>query len=190
MADNISVLDAASATVVVKAQDNASVYTPYSNAVGPTASGSAVAANPVTTGGVAESTIPTAVADGQVVNSQHDIYGRQITIGAVRTNKGIQDTTITSSASETTIVTADATYKLDIYGLIVANKSATPAQVTIKDDTGGTTRAVLYVPAGDTRGFMLPVDSAVPQAAANKNWTATCTSVDSLYFSVFFVKNL
>lgn len=31
MADNISVLDAASATVVVKAKDNASVYTPYSN---------------------------------------------------------------------------------------------------------------------------------------------------------------
>lgn len=158
---------------------------------GGTASGSSLTANPVTTGGLAETTVPTAVADGQVVNSQHDIYGRQVVIGGLRSNKGIQQTTITSSTAETTVVTADATYKLDVYGFVFANKSASATLVTVKDATSGTTRGIFYVPAGDTRGMMLPLDAAWPQAAANNNWTVTCgTSIDSLYVTALYVKNL
>jgi hypothetical protein len=108
----------------------------------------------------------------------------------LRALKGIQDTTITSSTAETTIITADATHKLDLYGLILANKSATGTTVTIKDATSGTTRAVIYVPATDTRGFMLSFDSAIPQATANNNWTATSSaSIDSLYVSAFYVQS-
>lgn len=107
-----------------------------------------------------------------------------------RDNLGNQATTITSSTSETTIITADATYKLDLYGLVLTNTSATATKVTIKDSTEGTTRFVFQVPATDTRGFMLPVDSAHKQAAANNNWTVTCgTSVADLVVTALFVKN-
>jgi hypothetical protein len=91
--------------------------------------------------------------------------------------KAVQKTTITSSTSETTIVTAGgAGVFVDLYCLILANTSATACNVTIKDATAGTTRAILAVPAGETRGFALPVSSGIPQATANNNWTATCSA--------------
>jgi hypothetical protein len=157
---------------------------------GATAAGATLAENPITTGGLARTSPPTAVSNNQVVNAQLDIYGRAIAMSALREQKGIQKTTITSSASETTIVTADATYKLDIYRLTIANTSATAATVTIKDSTSGTTRAIYAVPAGQTVGFSAPCDSGMIQNAANNNWTATCTSVASIEITAEFVKNL
>lgn len=158
---------------------------------GPTASGSSLAASPVTTGGLGKTANPTAITDGQVVNSLHDKLGKQVVVGSLRDLKSNQKTTITSSTSETTIITADATNFLDLYGLIISNTSATASTVTIKDATSGTTRFILIVPAGDTRGFMLPEGGAHKQAANNNNWTATCgTSVASIEITALFVKNL
>lgn len=108
-----------------------------------------------------------------------------------RSNRGQQQTTITSSVSETTIITANATKALDLYGLILSNTSATGIYVTIKDSTAGTTRAIIYVPAGDTRGFMLPATDGIEQSAgANNNWTATCSSsIASLNVTALFTLN-
>lgn len=157
---------------------------------GAIAAGSIDSKKPVKTGGYAGTAYQTAVSNGQIVNAMYDIYGNQVTIGALREMKGVQTTTITSSTSETTIVTADASYKLDIYHLVIANTSASACEVTIKDATSGTTREIFYVPAGDTRGFSLPVDSAIPQNAANNNWTATCgSSVASIKISAHYVKH-
>lgn len=112
-------------------------------------------------------------------------------MGSIRDLKGVQNTTIANSTSETTIVTAVASTFLDLYGLILANSSATATRVDIKDATSGTTRAQVYVPAGDTRGFMLPESGAIPQATVNNNWTATCSAaVGTLYVSALYVKNL
>lgn len=107
-----------------------------------------------------------------------------------RIDKVLQTTTITASTSETTILTANATNRQDIYGLIIANTSGTAASVTIKDSTGGTTRMTISVPAGETRGFMLAVADALPQqSAANNNWTATSSaSVSSLVITVLAIK--
>lgn len=158
---------------------------------GPTASGATLAANPVSTGGLARTTPPTAVANNQVVNDQKSIYGEQIVRNSLRETKGNQQTQISSSTSETTIVTADATYKLDLYGLILTNTSATGTKVTIKDSTAGTTRMVIYIPANDTRGFMLPACDGHKQSAVNNNWTATCgTSVAAIEITALFVQNL
>lgn len=158
---------------------------------GPTASGSSIAANPVTIGTRAATAPPTAVANAQVVNAQANIYGELIVRHALRETKGNQQTTITSSTGETTIVTADATYKLDLYGLVLANSSGTATKVTIKDSTAGTTRFVFMIPAGEDRGFMLPASDGHKQAAANNNWTATCgTSVASVDITALFVQNL
>lgn len=110
--------------------------------------------------------------------------------GRPRGDIAVQHTTITSSTSETTIVTAVASTYLDLYGLVIANTSATACNVTIKDATAGTTRAVFAVPAGETRGFTLPAESAIQQAAANNNWTATCSaSVASISISALYIKN-
>jgi hypothetical protein len=129
----------------------------------------------------------------QVQLSGHGIDANQplaVVSSVVRQRHGIQKTTITSSASETTIVSATQNQVNDLYGLVIANTSASAATVTIKDSTGGTTRFILAVPAGETRGFMVGLDGAIPQyAGKNNNWTATCTSVASIEITALFLRN-
>jgi hypothetical protein len=203
----LTVKDAGGTTRTMRAWDESGAGTgPYSfgqvladgaggtldtSAHGDVAAAAADSGKPVKVGGVGHTANPTAVTDGQRVNAIFDKLGKQITVGAIRDLKGIQATTITSSTSETTIVTAVASTFLDLYGLVITNTSATATKVTIKDSTAGTTRAVYQIPAGDTRGFMLPVDSALPQATVNNNWTATCgTSVSAIEIAAYYVKNI
>lgn len=147
--------------------------------------------NPVKTGGQARTTNPTAVADADRSNFITDKLGKQVVVGSIRDLKQNQVTTITSSVSETTIVTAGgASVFLDLYGLIITNTSATAVNVAIKDATAGTTRLNIAVPAGDTRGFMLPESGAIKQSSANGNWTATSSaSVASLIITALTVAN-
>lgn len=137
--------------------------------------------------GIADPNNPTNIlkpnADGSLSTSSGG------TSSVLRALKGIQKTTITSSAAETTIVTADAAFKLDIFRLVITNTSASAATVTIKDSTSGTTRFIFAVPAGQTTGFSGPIEAAAIQAAVNSNWTATCTSVASIEITAEFVKN-
>lgn len=134
---------------------------------------------------------PTANSDGTVTRIMTDDLGKVIAVSAVRDLKGVQTTTITSSTSETTIITAVASTFLDLYGLILTNSSASAQIATIKDATAGTTRLTIEIPAGDTRGFMLDAGSAIAQAVVNNNWTLTCTtSLASLYVTALYVKNI
>ena len=158
---------------------------------GDTANAASDAGNPVKIGGLAKTTNPTAVADGQRVNALFDKVGKMVAVGAIRQLKGVQTTTITAT-TETTIVTAGAAGVFqDLYGLILANTSATAVNVAIKDATAGTTRVTIQVPAGDTRGFTVPVDSAVVQATAANNWTATLSAaVTSILVTALYVSNI
>lgn len=120
-----------------------------------------------------------------------DLKGRVMVGSAPRALKTQQITTITSSTAETTVLTAVASTFLDVYGVIAVNSSATATNVAFKDATSGTTRFNIYIPAGETRGFMLPIDAAVPQATVNNNWTATSSaSVASVIITLLAVKNL
>lgn len=146
---------------------------------------------PVKVGGQARTTNPTAVADADRSNFITDKLGKQVVVGSIRDLKGEQVTTITSSTSETTIVTAVASTFLDVYGLVLTNSSASATKVTVRDATAGGTARVYYVPAGEMRGFMLPESAAVKQGTVNNNWTAQCgTSVASLDVQVLYVKNI
>lgn len=143
--------------------------------------------------GVRNDTLATGVtsASGDYSQLSTDTSGVLMTAGAPRLLKGRQVTTITSSTTETTIITAIASTFLDIYGLILSNTSATATEVTVRDATAGGTISSFMVPAGDTRGIMLPLDSAIPQATVNNNWTATCgTSVASLKVTALYVKRV
>jgi hypothetical protein len=146
--------------------------------------------NPIKIGGQAQTGNPTAVTSGQRVNAMFDKVGKLITAGAIRTLKGMQQTSIVG-ASETTIVTAGAAGVFrDLYGLILANTSATSVYVIINDATGGLQRMVISLPANDTRGFTVPVDSALPQTTAASNWTATVnTAVTAIQVTALYVQN-
>lgn len=158
--------------------------------VGDIANAATDSGNPIKIGGVGKTANPTAVTDGQRVNALFDKLGKQIVVGAIRDLKTQQITTITASVAETTVLTAVASTFLDIYAVICVNSSATATNVSFKDSTAGTTRFNIYVPAGETRGFMLPVDSAIPQATVNNNWTATSSaSITSLIVTLLAVKN-
>jgi hypothetical protein len=148
------------------------------------------AANPFSGAVLARTSPATAVSNGDVARSTGSIYGETLAIGALRELKVRQKSIITSAAGPVDILTLDAAYKQDLYGLIMANRSATGCYVTIKDDTA--TVSIIYLPPTDTRGFMLPVDSAIPQTAANKAWTATCSSaaIDSIEITALAVKHL
>lgn len=117
-----------------------------------------------------------------------DIKGRVMTAGAPRALKGNVQVQLSNTTTETTIIAATASTFHDVYGIILANTGATTTKVSIRDDTAGTVRAIIEVPTLETRGFMLPVDSAMTQTAVNKNWTAQCGSATTaLEVTAFYV---
>jgi hypothetical protein len=136
-------------------------------------------------------TTPTAITSGNCSPLQVDTRGRLISVNSLRANKGVQKTSITV-ATETTVVTAGAAGVFqDVYAITVTNKSATSVFVDFKDATAGTTRMTLAAPANDTRGFTVTADSAMVQAAAANNWTATVSSaVTSIEITMLFVSNV
>jgi hypothetical protein len=154
--------------------------------------GAIPAKNPICGGVLARTSPQTAVANGQMARLAGSIYGETLAIGALREMKVRQKSIITNTSSAVNILTADASYKLDLYGLILNNRSATDCYVTIKDDTDIV--AVINVPkaGGPPAGFTLTVDSAIPQTAINKAWTATCSSasIDSVEITALAVKHL
>jgi len=157
---------------------------------GGVASGTVDAGNPIKIGAVAKTANPTAVADAARVNYIADKLGKQVVVGSIREMKVQQSTTIASSTAETTILAAVAATFLDLYGLIIANTSATACAVTIKDATAGTTRIVASILPGDTFTFLVPESAAYSQAAVNTSWTATCSaSVASIVVTALAVKN-
>lgn len=160
-------------TLIMDSTGAAVDYSVPSSIKGSVASGVAAADPPVASGGLAKTALPTAVADGQVVNALHDKFGRRISPSVLRVLKAVQVTAISSTA-ETPIATAVASNFLDLYGLLIANTNVTnPLTATIKDSLAGTTRLVIQIPAGETRGFMAPADSGLPQATVNTAWTCT-----------------
>lgn len=148
--------------------------------------------NPHKIGAMARTTNPTAVADADRTNLIADKLGKLIAVSAIRERKGKQHTAITSSTSETTIVTAGAAGVFrDVYALMIANTSATDCTVTIKESTAGTTTHIFIVKAGAEVGFSHDCGSAVVQTTAANNWTATCSaSVASIYITAHYVENL
>lgn len=158
--------------------------------VGSTAHDAVDAGNPHKIGGMARQTNPTAVADADRVNAIFDDVGRQVVVlNQVRDLEVHQQTTITNSLTETTILTAVASTFLDVVSLDITNASATAVVVTIKDDTAGTTQAIYALAAngGVAKVFNVPLK----QGTVNKNWTATLSvNTVTVYINAQAVKNV
>jgi hypothetical protein len=160
--------------------------------VGEVASGAADSGNPQKIGGLAKTTNPTAVTDGQRVSALFDKQGKMVAVGALRQLKGVAKQSIVNT-TETTIVAAAASTFNDVYAIVCTNKSAVNLFVDFKDSLAGTTRMTLAVPASDTRGFTVAVDSAMVQAAVNTAWTATLSTTPtsaSVEITMLYVSNL
>lgn len=160
--------------------------------VGNIASGVSDSGNPIGLGAVGHTASPTAVGDGQRVTLIADKVGKLLAVGAIRDLKATQTATL-STAAETVIVNAlNATTFADMYGLILANTGATTTKVDIRYGTGSAIVMSFEVPTTDTRGFMVPVDSAIPGsiATANASWTAQAAATAAINVSVFYVKNI
>ena len=85
-----------------------------------------------------------------------------------------QQTTIAAaSVAETTIVTADAGFPLELHELIITTPNAAAATLTLRDATGGNVRAIIDYPnAAAAPGTPCVVPFNPPlQNAANANWT-------------------
>lgn len=165
--------------------DAAADTTTASPVGGDVAAGSADAGKPVKTGGKAATAEPTAQTAGNRVDDLTDAYGRKVVVPVLRGQIGTQHTTITASASETTIFTAAGVGVFaDPFGIEITNTSASDGKCDIRDATTGTLRRTYAVKAGSTGGFSRDAGSAVPQTTANNNWTATCTSLSSWEITV------
>lgn len=84
-----------------------------------------------------------------------------------------QSTTISASTSETTIVTADPNFANQLIGLVITSTDAAASTLTLRDATGGTTRAIFDYPnAALAPGAPLVVTFPAPlMQASNANWT-------------------
>lgn len=146
--------------------------------------------NPVFAGGVAVvGANPTKATNSQRTGIATDAAGRLITVAShERTMSGTQQTTITSSTAETTVLAAVASTFLDITGLQITNSSTSATLVTLKDSTAGTTRKIFNIAAGG--GIVVPFNPPLAQATVNTNWTITCgTPVASISVNIDYVKN-
>ncbi len=167
--------------------------TSITNAVvtkGGTAADAALANAPVTIGGRATNTnLAEMSADGDVVDLQMTMQGALVTAGAPRELLGSQKTTLSATTTETTIITAASGVYNDLYAIHLANSGGTPTLVDIRDDTAGSVRDSIMVPAGETRGWHGSAGSALSQTATNKNWTAKCSAATTaLEVTALYVK--
>ena len=156
--------------------------------IGATASG--VPADAEYVGLIAKTANPTAASDGNLVGAMADKLGRQVTvIGNVRDNKASNTITLSSTASAT-LVSGIASVFNDIYGLILANQSATGVTITLLSSSGAT-GIPFYIPPTDTRGFMLPSSDGLKQNTTGTNWTAALSAGSiTVKATALYVKNI
>lgn len=159
-------------------------------ATGDVANDAVDSGSPQKVGGLAKSSVPTAVADADRVNALFDLNGRLIVRGAPRQLLGFQTAAITTT-DETTIVSAQGSGVFaDPYLILIGNSSTTAATVTIKSSSAGATVMAITVPGQAVQGFSGQVDGALPQPTANLPWTATSNqAVSTLTITTAFVKN-
>lgn len=157
------------------------------------ATGAAVPANGLFLGGRAATANPANATGGNLTGAMLDHAGRLVaTLGHIRELIGIQQTNVAVN-TETTIITAGGVGVFnDLIGLIITTAGAAAQTITIKDATAGTTRFIFNYPnAAIAPGspFLFMPSFAIPQAAANANWTVTQSVATACNYTAIFLKN-
>lgn len=151
---------------------------------GPTATGSSIAANPVTTGGRAQNAERTAVTNGQVVDRAMDLVGRQIVMPyANKENFLTGSSSGVTTATNTSLISAQAAgIKIYLTGFSCANTGANTSLIQFTSGSGGSVLWTTINPAGSgTNGTLSP---PVATAAATALFVTTGTGSSSQFCSV------
>ncbi len=162
-------------------------------AVGGAAIDAAAVGNPLRAGGDARTTLPTAVSDGDAQSIMLDKFGRvSAFLDCPRDLIGKSSQTITTNTTELVLISSGASGVFnDIVSVIAVNTSATAARLDFSSGGGPSSQALdfaIYVPAGETRGFMTP--HIWPQTTSAANWTIKASaSVTDLRVYTSFCKN-
>jgi hypothetical protein len=110
--------------------------------------------------------------------------------GNLRTRS--QQTTIGASTAETTIVTADPATRNLLVGLQITTLNGAVATLTLRDATGGATRAIYDYPNAasvPTTPLVVEFDPPLDQTAINQNWTIQASASATGYkVNAFFIK--
>ena len=138
--------------------------------VGPDAHDEAAVGSPVPIGGVARTTNPTAVADGDRADAAMDDLGRWLVVPHAARDLIVDNHVSLSVSTTLTLLAAGASGVFrDIVMITVANPGAANF-VTIRDGlTNGTNRLVIAIAAGDHQTIHFPVP--LKQATAANAWT-------------------
>lgn len=103
-----------------------------------------------------------------------------------------QQTTIGASTSETTIVTADPNFRRNLCGLIITTLNGAVSTLTLRDSTGGLTKAIFDYPNAaviPASPLVVNFDPPLQQDTKNTAWTiqasasATGFKVTALFVS-------
>jgi hypothetical protein len=153
--------------------------------------------NPVKIGGHARQTNPTAVANNDRTDIMTDDIGRVVVV-----NSHVRDLVITANVSltnttETTLLAAGGVGVFhDLVQLVITNSSTTPVDITVRDATAGTIRAIFCLARGGSAAgtapiFILPLNTPWPQTTADNNWTVQASAaVSTVRIFAMAVKNV
>ena len=146
--------------------------------------------NPIKIGGVGTTTNPTAVADGDRVDSIFDKVGRQImTLHAPRELTITNTINLTTTSETTLLATGGAGVFHDLTMLVISNANNISTRVDIRDDTSGT--VILPIEIASKGGAVIPFHTPLAQTAVNDNWTAQLSDGDAdIRIFVQAVKNI
>lgn len=146
---------------------------------------------PLKEGGIARTTNPSAVTDGQRVSASYDKLGRALTRPMqMRDNIATAYATL-SNGTETTLLAGIAATFLDPIMVTGTNTSTAAVQVDLRCGTGGNIVMTWMIPASTGPiGLALPVPW--PQDATGNSWTIDMGDFTNtnLYFSGLFTKEL
>ena len=96
-----------------------------------------------------------------------------------------QQTAISASTSETTIVTADAATRNQLCGLIITTANAAAATLTLRDGSAGTIAGVFNYPnaaSAPAAPFVVTFDPPLDPIATNSNWTLQASANASAFY--------
>ena len=144
--------------------------------------------NPIKIGGIARTTAPTAVADGDRVTASFDSAGRMVTTPYQVRGLIVTAYVTITNGTPTTLLAGDADHFLDLLEISCAT-----------DSTVASTNFLLTDDSTTVRGFDIPVSGTVelkfpvplPQGAKNSTWRVDMEDVTgtTLQVGAIFVKS-
>lgn len=135
---------------------------------GPTASGSSIAANPLTVGARAQNAEATAVTNGQVVNLAVGLTGKLIVMPFANKENDVSGATsgITTATNTSLIAAGGAGVKIYLTGFSCANTGATTSLLQFTSGSGGSVLWSTINPGGaGTNGTINPPVATAANAA-------------------------